>query len=70
MKYKVYMNKKTGQFLNYAEKRKKLFCKGIVYHIVTSPHPTFRLSSDNNPEKWLAAVDDPREWKILEIDIS
>ena len=60
-------NKKTGNFLNHASKRKKLFSKGLTYRVISSPYPTLRTITHVHSylNKWGDNTPFPEEWELI-----
>ena len=60
-------NIKEGNYLNYAEKRKKWFGKGWKGHTVSSPFPTLRPKKhiDKCLKKWIERTFNPKNYVIV-----
>lgn len=64
--YCVY-NHKEKSFLNYAEKKKLFWRKGIHYYVVHSPYPTLRPRSHiiKHFQKWIENTPKPEHYEIV-----
>ena len=66
-KWYCVMNIKTGDFLNWAEKKKKLFSKNFKYETSNSPFPTLRPFEhiEKHFRKWIDNTPNPEDYVIV-----
>lgn len=65
-KYFAIKNIKDNNYLDYAEKRKKLFKNGYTYYTVSTPFPTIRTKeSIIDFKKWIKNTPNEKDYKIV-----